>query len=296
MEFQKPQFLQIGKRAIAFVVVAVFASLMLASAGPAHAKRMLGTKGPDKVVGTAKADLIKARGGNDRINGRGGRDRLSGGRGRDRLSGGRGADRLNAVDGRRDRVVNGGPGKDVCRVDAVDRAKMKGCETVKIGRAGGPGGPGGAPGGAPGGPLVCATPPEDARLAPGRLARAAQEEVPPTFSEPFYGITIAINASADGLTGDELPISIEEVCDVPSSLAGEAAQLIGGDGVALISSATQVFDAGGQQLTGDAATTALAGADTLSLKAQLKRPAGWRQDEDGQPVPTFEAIRADITD
>ncbi len=73
-------------------------------------------------------------------------------------------------------------------------------------------------------------------------------------------------------------------------------QLIGGEGVALISSTTQVFDAGGQQLTGDAATTALAGADSVSLRAQLERPAGWRQDEDGQPVPTFETSRADIMD
>ena len=147
MEFQKRQFPRLGKRPMAFVVVAVLASLMLASAGPAQAKRILGTKGPDKIVGTAKADVIKALGGDDRIKGRGGRDRLSGGPGRDRLSGGRGADRLNAVDGRRDRVVSGGPGKDVCRVDAVDRAKMKGCETVKIGRGGGSGAPGG-----PGGP------------------------------------------------------------------------------------------------------------------------------------------------
>ena len=64
---------------MAFVVVAVLASLMLTWAGPAQAKRMLGTKGPDKIVGTAKADVIKARGGDDRIKGRGGRDRLSGG-------------------------------------------------------------------------------------------------------------------------------------------------------------------------------------------------------------------------
>ena len=94
MEFQKRQFLRLGKRPMAFVVVAVLASLMLAWAGPAQAKRMLGTKGPDKIVGTAKADVIKALGGDDRIKGRGGRDRLSGGPG---------ADRLNAVDGRRDR-------------------------------------------------------------------------------------------------------------------------------------------------------------------------------------------------
>ena len=277
----------------AALLVAVLASLILTLAGSAQAKPMLGTKGSDRLVGTAKADVIKARGGNDGV---------KGGRGRDRLFGGRGADRLNAVDGLRDRLVRGGPGKDVCRVDPTDRANTKGCETVKISRRRGPGsgGPGsggpGAPGpvapgpgaGGPGGRLICATPPEDARFA--------QEEEPPTFSDPFYALTISINASADGLTGDELPISIEEVCDVPEGLAGEAAQLVGGDGVALISPATQVFDATGLQLIGDAATTALAGADSLSLKAQLARPAAWRLDEDGAPVPTFAISRADVTD
>ena len=135
MEFQKRQFPRLGKRPIAFVVVAVAASLMLAWAGPAQAKRILGTKGPDKIVGTAKADVVKGRGGDDRIKGRGGRDRLFGGRG---------ADRLNAVDGRRDRLVSGGPGKDVCRIDAADRPNVKGCETVKVAKGRGPGsGPGG---------------------------------------------------------------------------------------------------------------------------------------------------------
>ena len=280
MKFQKRQV----------VLVTVTASLTLAWAGPAQAKRIFGTKGPDKLVGTAKADVIKSRGGNDRIKGRGGRDRLFGGRG---------ADRLNAVDRRRDRVVNGGPGRDVCRINAADRPNVRGCETVKVAKSRGPGGPGGGPGGpggGPGGALTCASPPEEARLAAGARPRAAQEDAPPTFSDPFYAITITLNASVDGLNGDELPISIEAVCDVPNGLVSQAAQLIGGDGVALITSGTKVFDAGGQQLTGDAAATAFAGADTVSLKAQLQRPARWRQDEDGQPVPTFRASRADITD
>ena len=278
MKFQKRQFLQLGKRPLAFVVVAFAASQMLAWAGPALAERMLGTKGPDTIVGTAKADVVKGRGGGDRIKGRGGMDRLFGGRG---------ADRLNALDGRRDRLVSGGPGKDVCRIDAADRPNVRGCETVKVAKGRGPGGPGG--------PLICASPPEEPRLA-GVLARPAQEDAPPTFSDPFYAVTITINASVDGVNGDELPISIEEVCDVPSGLAGEAAQLIGGEGVALMTSETQVFDAAGQALTGDAAATALAGADSVSVKAQLLRPAQWRQDEDGQPVPTFQTSRADITD
>ena len=291
----------------AALVVAVLASLILTLAGPAQAKRMLGTKGSDRLVGTAKADVIKARGGNDRVKGGRGRDRLSGGPGRDRIFGGRGADRLNAVDGLRDRLVRGGPGRDVCRIDPADRANTKGCETVKIasGRnpggggpgSGGPGAPGPvAPGPGAGGPgLGCAAAPEDAMRRSEGLARAAGDP-PPTFSDPFYATTLTLNVSADEIVGDQLPISIEEVCDVPAALQGEAAQLIGGDGVALISPTTQVFDALGQQLIGDAATAALLDADSLSLKAQLERPALWAQDEDGAPVPTFATSRADITD
>ena len=154
MELQKRQFLRLGKRPMAFVVVAFLASLMLAWAGPAQAKRIRGTKGPDTIVGTAKADVIKALGGNDRVKGRGARDRLFGGRG---------ADRLNAVDGRRDRVVNGGPGKDVCRVDAADQAEDEGLRdredrTERRIRAA-------LPAGGPGAGQNCVSPPEDARLA-----------------------------------------------------------------------------------------------------------------------------------
>jgi RTX calcium-binding nonapeptide repeat (4 copies) len=289
VELQERWSLRLERRPVAVVVVAVLASLMLTWAGTAQAKRIVGTTGPDRIAGTAKADVIKARGGDDRAKGRRGRDRVSGGRGADRLwggggtdrlSGGRGADRLNAVDGRQDRAVRGGPGKDVCRIDEADRASVKGCETVTIGTAGGPGGgPGGSPGGG-----VCASPPEEAG------------DGAPTFSDPFYALTLSLKASADGLNGDELPISIEEVCDVPKELESEAAQLVGGDGVALITADTKVFDAAGQELTGEAATTALAGADTVSLKAQLERPGQWRQDEDGEPVPTFATSRADITD
>ena len=302
MEFQDRQFLGLRKRAIAVVVVAALASVMLASAGPAQAKRISGTSGADRIVGTAKADVIKARGGKDRINGRGGndrlyggsgrdrlvggrgKDRLHGGSGRDRLLGGRGADHLNSVDGRRDRLIGGGLGNDICRVDPADEANVRGCEIVTIVTPGAPGGPGG--------PLVCAAPPEDAALA-----RVPLDDGPPlTFSDAFYAITTTITASADGLTGEDLPISIEDVCDVPQSLATEAAQLVGGGGVALITPATAVFDATGQQLTGDAATTAVSGADTVVIRARLLSPGDWRQDEDGEPVPTFSTSRVDIPD
>ncbi len=273
----------------AALMVSLLASLILTVAGPAQAKRLLGSKGSERIVGTAKADVIKGGAGNDR---------LKGGRGRDRLFGGRGADRLNAVDGLRDRLVRGGPGRDVCRIDAADRVNTKGCEIVKFANRRGPGGggPGApvpvvpgpvAPGPGPGAGLGCATPPEDAMRVAGDPA--------PTFSEPFYSTTLTLNVSADEIVGDQLPISIEEVCDVPAALQAEAAALIGGEGVAIIGPTTQVFDALGQPVIGDA-TAALLDADSLSLKAQVLRPAQWATDEDGAPVPTFSISRADITD
>jgi RTX calcium-binding nonapeptide repeat (4 copies) len=264
---------------LAFLTACVLAALSTA-AGPAEAKRIVGTQGPDRLVGTAKADYLKARGGADRLKGR---------QGRDRLSGGPGADRLNALDRGRDRAIKGGPGRDVCRVDVADLAKLKGCETARVS-----GGPGPGPGQnciAPGEPRLSAH--GDRR--PGGNARSARGDPAPQFSDAFYAITITLNVSADGLTGDELPIAIEEVCDVPEPLAAEAAQLAGGDGIGIVDAATRVFEAG-TELIGAAATTALAGADAMTLRAQLKRPAQWRQNEKGQPVPTFGISRADITD
>jgi RTX calcium-binding nonapeptide repeat (4 copies) len=263
---------------LAFVVGCVVATLTLALVESAEAERIIGTKGPDRIVGTAKADHVKARRGADRVNGR---------RGRDRLSGGPGADRLNALDRRRDRAVKGGPGNDFCRIDLADLPRMKSCETVRIGKGGGPG---------PGQNCISAQEPRLPADGESRgLRRVVRGDVPPVFSDAFYAITITLNASADGLDGNGLPISIEEVCDVPEPMANEAAQLAGGEGVAIIGAATRVFQAG-TQLQGAAATTALAGADSVTLRAQLKRPAQWRQDEDGQPVPTFGISRADITD
>jgi hypothetical protein len=245
-------------------LVAVFlASVLLASTEPAHAKRILGTNGADRLVGTAKADRIKTLRGDDRLKGRDGKDRMAAGPG---------ADRLNAVDSKRDRAVRGGPGRDVCQVDEADLPRMKGCERAKV-KGGGPG-------------PNCVGP-QEPRL---------RGDVPPAFSDAFYAITVTLNASADGLEGDELPISIEEVCDVPESLEREAAQLVGGDGIGLVTEDTRVFDAMGTELEGNAATTVLAGADAVTLRASLKRPPQWRQNDKGEAVPTFDITRADVTD
>jgi RTX calcium-binding nonapeptide repeat (4 copies) len=155
------------------VAISALAAFVALPAGSALAKRIVGTSGPDKIVGTNKADRINARAGNDRVNGRGGNDRLKGSKGRDRLAGGKGrdkldgsagkdrirgakgkdrmggnkgADRLNAVDGKRDRAVHGGPGKDVCTIDQADLPVLRSCERAKVRHVGGGGGGGGGGG------------------------------------------------------------------------------------------------------------------------------------------------------
>ena len=210
MELQKRQFLRLGKRPMAFVVVAFLASLMLAWAGPAQAKRIRGTKGPDRIVGTAKADVIKALGGNDRVKGRGARDRLFGGRegrrrslerrrrpagpcrqwrtGQGRLQGRR--DRSGQDEGLRDREDRKGAAVPA----AVPAAVLEPARAAS------------APRRTPGSrPAACGGLRKATRRRRSAI-RSTRSRSPST-------------ASADGLTGDELPISIEEVCDVPERLA-----------------------------------------------------------------------------
>ena len=72
-------------------------------------------------------------------------------------------------------------------------------------------------------------------------------------------------------------------------------QLAGGDAIAIIGPNTSVSQ-NGTPLKGDAATAALADVDSVVISARLLRPEMWGQDEDGTPVPTFDAISIDITD
>ena len=122
-----------------------------------------------------------------------------------------------------------------------------------------------------------------------------EEGEPPKFSSAFYARTITLDASLDGLERRTLPLAIEEICDVPKPLAKEAGQLAGADGVALVRSTTTVrLD--GKRLRGKAATAALGDADTAVLKVRLTWPRHWREDEDGNRLPTFVARRIRITD
>lgn len=90
--------------------------------------QLTGTSGRDFLCGGAGVDVIDGGAGNDGLAGLAGADRVLGGAGNDTLRGdagsdslrgGAGNDVLNARDGMRD-VVDGGAGKDVAAVDALD--------------------------------------------------------------------------------------------------------------------------------------------------------------------------------
>ena len=127
-------------------------------------------------------------------------------------------------------------------------------------------------------------------------ARAAgEDEGPPKFSAAFYRHAITLEASLDGADGHELPISIEQVCDVPKKLVKQARQLAGSDGIAVMLARTTVLQ-DGEVLDAADVAAAIDGADTAVLRVRLTRPAGWSEDEDGNAIPTFRTGRVEITD
>jgi hypothetical protein len=131
---------------------------------------------------------------------------------------------------------------------------------------------------------------EEASIHPAGDSGGAME-----FSAAFFKRMYTIDVSLDGADGNDLPISIETICDVPKKRKKEAAQLAGSDGIARVLQRTQIWE-GTTLLTGTEATTALDGADTATMRVRLTQPRTWSEDEDGNPVPTFRAGRIEITD
>lgn len=129
---------RLGSGARLWLTVCAVVALGLVGAVPSAAAVKAGTSGPDTLVGTAQADTLRGLGGNDKLSGKAANDKLQGGAGADRLTGGPagdmllgegGNDQLLAEDGTAD-TVNCGPGKDLAKVDEVDRVAAN-CERVE---------------------------------------------------------------------------------------------------------------------------------------------------------------------
>ena len=118
---------------------------------------------------------------------------------------------------------------------------------------------------------------------------------PSRLGPAFFSRMLALEVSLDGAHGAEVPISIEEVCNVPRRLRREAAELAGGEGVALLHAGTTVWR-GDAQVRPGAVARALDGAETASLWVRLRQQRAWHKYEDGDAIPTFTTERITITD
>jgi hypothetical protein len=128
------------------------------------------------------------------------------------------------------------------------------------------------------------------------VARAAGEnDDSPTFRPALYRRLLILKVSLDGADGAELPIAIEEVCNVSRRLREQAAQLAGGAGVAVLLTDTTVWKRG-TRVRPRAVARALDRADTAWAWVRLRQRRTWGDDRDGNPVPSFWTERIEITD
>ena len=136
-----------------------------------------------------------------------------------------------------------------------------------------------------------------ARTASGESGDSGGEEegAPRNLRPAFYKRAVTLVVFADGLHGQELPISIEAVCDVPEKLAKGAARLGGADGVVLRLHRTTVWENRALKI-GPPATVLIEGADTALVRGRLTRPGLWRPGPGREPYPTFRAGRIVVAD
>jgi hypothetical protein len=124
---------------------------------------------------------------------------------------------------------------------------------------------------------------------------SGDDDVPPGFRPAFYGRLLVLEVSIDGADGAELPIAIERVCNVSRRLREQGAQLAGGQGVALLLARTTLWRRHAR-VPAERAARALDGADTAWVWVRLRQRRTWRDDRDGNPVPSFWTERIEITD
>jgi Hemolysin-type calcium-binding repeat (2 copies). len=142
-------------RGLALLAASVLVLWFALAADLSSAKNLRGTQRGEKINGTQGADTIKGMSGNDKIKGKKGNDKLNGGKGRDTIAGDAGADKMlggagndviKAADGRRDKAINGGPGKNRCVIDTtLELSIARNCSSIAAPPSAG-GGPGPGPG------------------------------------------------------------------------------------------------------------------------------------------------------
>ena len=142
---------------------------------------------------------------------------------------------------------------------------------------------------------TCVREPDDVMVRSAGDSGGEEGGAPPKPRSALYKQVVTLDVTVDGLEEGELPISIKEMCDVPTKLARSAAKLAGSDGIVLRLPRTTIWEDGALK-TGPAATSLIDAADAAHMRGRFTRPRAWRTDGDGIRIATFRARRIEVTD
>ena len=126
-------------------------------------------------------------------------------------------------------------------------------------------------------------------LRQGRRADPECDDLP-HFKASFLNRVWSFKGALDGVDdgGDHsLSITVEYIEDLPRRFRNQDDELLDQDATVLMSENIRVFSPEGELVSHDE----LAHADYVRVRARVLRPRMWRENEDGDVVPTLRAKR-----
>lgn len=106
-----------------------------------------------------------------------------------------------------------------------------------------------------------------------------------------FNRVVTFRCDADGFGDGELSVTIRSIGGLPKGLRQDFNEAVDDqDGLVLVGRTARVYKNGERVGKGK-----LDDADGVAVKGKLLRPGQWREDEDGNPIPTIRAKRVTIT-
>jgi len=113
----------------------------------------------------------------------------------------------------------------------------------------------------------------------------------PVLPASAYARVLVFRADADGYDSGRLSITVRRITGLTKALKEDFNDAVDEqDGIVLVGKTVKVVDRKGRKLK----HSALDDADSVSVTGKLLRPSQWKDDEDGNPVPTIRAKRITV--
>jgi hypothetical protein len=128
--------------------------------------------------------------------------------------------------------------------------------------------------------------------APGSPDDLTGEDLGAALPASAFTRVLTVKIDVDGYEGGRISATIASVQGLSKTLQHDFNELVDDrDAIVLVSSDVKVRDQRGRRVS----RARLDDADTASVKGKLLRPGQWREDDDGNPVPTVRAKQVTIT-